>query len=139
MIGSPWMRARDSTIVAASPLWMNPFERAMPPPKRRRMPRDLHRPLPVHGEDLLLPVDREEEEEERPEDRDGGVFDPRKIMSRPGITTPPISLVCSKIQPRAVRVKTMSVHRSPAEIGPSFASSIRISPRALGRVDVIPR
>ncbi|KAF5032273.1 hypothetical protein DSECCO2_618980 [anaerobic digester metagenome] len=38
-------------------------------------PGDLHRPLPIHGEYAFLPVDREDEEEERTEDCDGRVFD----------------------------------------------------------------
>jgi len=59
---------------------------------------------------------------------------PGKMISRPGMTIPPISLVCSNIQARAVNVKTISVQRSPADMGPSFVSSSRMIPRALGRV-----
>jgi len=56
-------------------------------------PGDLHRPLPLHGKDALPAVDREDEEEERPEDRDGGVFDPREdhIQAR---DDDPVDLLC---------------------------------------------
>ena len=131
MIGSPWMIVRDWTMLAASPLWMKPFESAMPPPKRIRMPQGI---FTAHSQSIVkMPSFRSTGRMKRrnaPKIAMVESWMPGKIISRPGMVTLPITLVFAKIQARAVMTKTASVQRSPTEIGPSFSSSSWMIPRA---------
>ncbi|OQA59730.1 MAG: hypothetical protein BWY45_00587 [Euryarchaeota archaeon ADurb.Bin294] len=120
---------RCFTSSSARPDLIKPFERQMPPPKRRRMPQGIlaaDSQSMVYCRSLMLTGRMKRRIAPNIAMVESSI--PGKRISRPGMVISPIFFVAEKIHIRAVMTKTINVHRSPVVIRPNFfSSSVMIS------------
>ncbi len=117
-------RVRCFTSSSAKPDLINPLERQIPPPKRRRTPQGIFSTdsqSMVYCRFLMLTGRRKSRIAPNMAIVESSM--PGNRISRPGIVMSPIFFVPEKIHMRAVMTKTIRVHRSPGVIRPSFFSS----------------